>query len=145
MQRKHIRVILDAAGQPQLVTKGSSGREVTGVSLHRPSQRLYRIEGGTRVYFQGLRDALKWADGPTYLAPLNTAWIEEQLTEHLKKRARSKLRLSDCLAFWVQQKTDRDLTPSYTKFRTTLFGSLVSAIGDKSVDQLTKQDFVQFE
>ena len=169
MQRKHIRVTIDAHGHPQLATNGN-GYEVTGVSHHSPSERFYRTDGrGGRIYFKGLSDALEWA-GQTPMIRANPddpecgqrrinpkVWdVATPAEKHaiLNPMFAGKLgaykpgckeRLSDCLAFWVSQKTERDRTPGHISSVTRQFNCFSEAVGDKPVDRLTRKDFVRYE
>ena len=155
MRRKFIRVTIDAAGHPQLVTNGN-GQEVTGVSIHSPSKRLYRIEGGRRIHFKGLSDALEWAslsplipvtddpaDGWRKINPKVWATAGPEAKHGiLNKMFAGKLgaydpgakeRLKHCLKFWVEQKTERKRTEGHISSVTRQFNDFIKAIGDKPV------------
>lgn len=57
----------------------------------------------------------------------------------------SKEKLSDCIAFWRQQKQERSRTKSHIDTVTRLFNCFVKVVGNKPVSELTKQDFVAYE
>lgn len=70
------------------------------------------------------------------------------LAETARAQARltgSKERLSDCIAFWRQQKQERSRTKSHIDTVTRLFNCVVKAVGNKPVSELTKKDFVAYE